>query len=178
LPPLTPKPGEIAFGEAYLSWDERGIAFATIGQDYFDIDLFARPREFPLAESYRLEFGIDSGAGPRRFTLYFIPPAHRGKEYPIMQALLCRDEAATAADCVAPEGGQAVYFGSDQPRVVAEGRLPWAALGVAGPPADGKLRIEVVGTAWHRARWMSLSGRAPAEAMAHPESWRDVTLGK
>jgi hypothetical protein len=79
---------------------------------------------------------------------------------------------------VRPKGGTAVYFGSEQPRVVAEGRLPWAALGVSGPPANGKLRIEVAGTAWHRARWMSLSGRAPDEAMADTRSWRDAVLGR
>jgi hypothetical protein len=178
LPPLKPKPGEIAFGEAYLSWDSSGLAFATIGQDYYDIDLFARPATFPLGESYSLSLGIDAGAGPRRFTLYFIPPEQRGKEYPIMAAMLCEGAPATKDECVSPRGAEAVYFGSDQPRVVAEGRLPWAALGVAGPPADGKLKLEVAGTAWHRARWMSLTGAAPAEAMAHPEHWRDATLGK
>ena len=178
LPPLAPKPGEVAFGEAYVSWDEAGIAFATIGQDYFDIDLFARPKQFPLDESYRLQIGIDAGAGPRRFTLYFIPPASRGKEYPIMQAVLCRDTAPTPEACVKPDGATTVYFGSDQPRIVAEGRLPWSALGLAGPPPGGKLRLEVTGTAWHRARWMSLSGRPPEEAMAHPEGWRDVHLVK
>jgi hypothetical protein len=178
LPPLSPRPGEVAFGEAYLSWDDAGIAFATIGQDYFDIDLFARPKQFPLDESYRLQIGIDAGAGPHRFTLYFIPPESRSKGYPIMQAVLCRDTAATPEACAKPEGATAVYFGSDQPRIVAEGRLPWSALGVSGPPASGKLRLEVTGTAWHRARWMSLSGRAPDEAMAHAAGWRDVTLGK
>ena len=178
LPPLTAQPGEIAFGEAYLAWDETGLAFATIGQDYYDIDLFARPASFPLGEAYSLAFGIDAGAGPRRFTLFFTPPEQRGKDYPIMKALLCNDAPSEIDSCVAPHGAKAVYFGSDQPRIVAEGRLPWRALGVDAAPADGRLKIEIAGTAWHRARWMSLSGAAPKDGMAHPERWRDVTLGK
>src|SRR5205823_1969416 len=33
LPPLKPSPGAVDFGEIYLSWSERGLALATIGQD-------------------------------------------------------------------------------------------------------------------------------------------------
>ena len=39
MPRLTPSPGAVEFGEVYLSWSERGLALATVGQDYFDIDL-------------------------------------------------------------------------------------------------------------------------------------------
>jgi hypothetical protein len=178
LPPLAPQPGEIAFGEGYLAWDEQALHFATIGQDYYDIDLLARDGPFPLSESYRIALGIDAGAGPRRFTLFFIPPDGRGKNYPIMRPLLCHDAPEDIASCAAPEGAQAVYFGADQPRIVAEARLPWAALGVAGPPPSGRIKLEVAGTAWHRARWMSLSGLAPEQAMARPEIWRDIPLAK
>jgi hypothetical protein len=178
LPPLTPKPGEIAFGEAYLAWDDDGISFATIGQDYYDIDLFARPATFPLEEAYRFAIGIDAGAGPRRFTLAFTPPEQRGKDYPIMKALLCEGSPQEEANCATPSGGKAVYFGSDQPRIVAEARLPWSALGISAPPANGKIRVEIAGTAWHRARWMSLTGAAPAEAMGNTANWREVTLAR
>ena len=73
LPRLSASPGDVEFGEAYLSWSERGLALATIGQDYFDIPLFAYDGAFPLTDGYRLEFGVDLGAGPRRFTLFFVP---------------------------------------------------------------------------------------------------------
>jgi hypothetical protein len=178
LPPLTPQPGEIAFGEAYLAWDERGLSFATIGQDYYDVDLFARPASFPLGESYRFALGLDAGAGPRRFTLFFTPPEQRGKDYPIMKALLCEGAPAEVEACRAPDGAVAEYFGSDQPRIVAEAFLPWQALGVSAPPASGRLKLEIAATAWHRARWMSLSGAAPNEAMATPHNWREVTLSR
>ncbi|HEX9835724.1 MAG TPA: hypothetical protein VGB90_02660 [Alphaproteobacteria bacterium] len=176
LPPLAPAPGEVAFGEAYLAWDEAGLSFATIGQDYYDIDFLASEGPFPLSEGYRIALGVDAGAGPHRVTLFFIPPARRGKDYPIMTPLLCVDAPSDIAACRAPEGGKAVYFGSDQPRIVAEARLPWAALGLAGPPPSGRLAVEVTGTAWHRARWMSLSGLPPAEALASPARWRVVAL--
>ncbi len=48
LPPLRPSPGAVAFGEIYLAWNERGLALATIGQDYFDIDLLDYRDAFPF----------------------------------------------------------------------------------------------------------------------------------
>src|SRR5262249_53042939 len=82
LPRLTASPGAVEFGEAYLSWSERGLALGTIGQDYFDIDLFAYEGGFPLVDAYRVELGVDTGAGPRRFTLFFIPPRTKLHDYP------------------------------------------------------------------------------------------------
>src|SRR5205823_9369218 len=133
LPPLTPSPGAVDFGEAYLSWSDKGLALATIGQDYFDIDLLAYDGEFPLDDSYRLELGVDAGGGPRRFTLFFIPPRTKLHDHPPMAVLLCAGaaEAAITAGCAPVAGGEAVYFGADQPRITAELLLPWATLGVA-----------------------------------------------
>jgi hypothetical protein len=37
--------------------------------------------------------------------------------------------------------------------------------------------VEIAATAWHRSRWMSLSGRPPDEGMAHPEQWTTARLG-
>ena len=51
--------------------------------------LLAYDGEFPLGEAYRLAIGIDAGAGPRRFTLYFVPPRTKVKDHPPMAALLC-----------------------------------------------------------------------------------------
>ncbi len=176
LPPLIPPAGEVAFGEAYLAWNEAGLSLATIGQDYYDLDLLAYDGAFPLGEAYRLALGIDGGAGPRRFTLYFVPPRTKLRDHPPMKAVLCAGEAATEADCAAVPGARAVYFGADQPRITAEAFLPWSALGLARPPASRKLRLEVAATAWHRSRWMSLTGAPPAEALANPERWRTARL--
>ena len=51
-----------------------------------------------------------------------------------MRAELFRIEEST---CVPVGGGDVRYFGSDQPRITFEAKIPWSALGVSGPPAEG-----------------------------------------
>jgi hypothetical protein len=179
LPRLTASPGAVEFGEAYLSWSERGLALATIGQDYFDIDLLAYDGAFPLVDAYRVEFGVDVGAGPRRFTLFFIPPRTKLRDHPPMSAMLCAGEAQTVIKegCAEIGGAEAVYFGADQPRITAEVVIPWSALGIAAPAPGTQLHADVAITSWHRERWMSLSGRAPDAAMNDPEAWPAMRLG-
>ena len=179
LPPLKPSPGAVDFGEVYLSWSENGLAVATVGQDYFDLDLLAYGESFPLGESYRLELGVDAGAGPRRFTLFFIPGRGDRPDHQSMTTRLCRGAAAAALrdGCTAPAGVEAVYFGADQPRVTAEMLIPWAALGVAPPGPGADLSVEAAMTSWHRERWMSSSGRPPEAALADPAGWLHLKLG-
>jgi len=179
LPPLVPSPGAVDFGEVYLSWSDKGLALATVGQDYFDIDLLGYDGAFPLGEAYRIEFGVDAGRGPRRATLFFIPPRTKVKDHPPMAALLCAGTAAQAitSGCTPVPGAEAVYFGADQPRITAELLIPWSALGVNPPAPGAALRAEVALTSWHRERWMSLSGRAPDAALADPSGWRPMHLG-
>jgi hypothetical protein len=179
LPPLSPSPGAVPFGEVYLSWSNRGLALATIGQDYFDIDLLAYAGRFPLTDAYRVELGVDLGNGPRRFTLFFIPPRTKRHDYPEMRAELCEGGAVVAirAGCTPVAGADAVYFGADQPRITAEMKIPWGALGVSAPAAGQSLRAEVAVTSWDGDRWMTLSGLAPATAMDQPAGWRAMRLG-
>ncbi len=179
LPALKPSPGEVAFGEAYLSWSERGLALATIGQDYYDLDLLAYDGAFPLGEAYHLELDVDAGAGSRRFTLYFIPPRTKVKDHPPMMVKLCAGAPAEHAEnrCAEVPGAEALYFGADQPRIAAEAILPWAALGRVGPPLDGRVRVEVSAVAWFHSRWMSLSGLSPAQGSAMPGRWAEMRLG-
>jgi hypothetical protein len=94
-----------------------------------------------------------------------------------MSALLCVGEAAYPSACAPVEGAEAVYFGADQPRITAEAFVPWSALGIDRPPQGGRIRLAISATAWHRSRWMSLSGLPPAEDFAHPEHWAVVRLG-
>jgi hypothetical protein len=182
LPALVAAPGEVPFGEAYLAWNRDGLALATIGQDYYDLDLLAYDGAFPLAEAYRVELGVDAGGGTRHFTLYFIPPRTKVKDHPPMTALLCAGIAAVPADpapqCRPVAGALTSYFGADQPRVTSESQLPWSALGLDGPPAGGQMRIEVSATAWHRSRWMSLSGMPPEQGWARPKRWTAARLGR
>ncbi|HMD66025.1 MAG TPA: hypothetical protein VKG22_05180 [Stellaceae bacterium] len=179
LPRLTASPGAVEFGEAYLTWSERGLALATIGQDYFEPDLLAYDGAFPLADAYRVELGVDFGAGPRRFTLFFIPPRTKLHDHPPMRAQLCAGAAQIAITwgCTEVSGAEAAYFGADQPRITAEMVIPWSALGITAPPPGTQLRAEVAITSWDRERWMSLSARAPDAAMDHPEVWPAMRLG-
>ncbi|MBV9150778.1 MAG: hypothetical protein JO204_03265 [Alphaproteobacteria bacterium] len=179
LPPMKPSPGAVDFGEVYLSWSERGLALGTIGQDYFDISLFPYSGGFPLGDAYRLELGVDFGAGPRRFTLFFIPPRTKLHDYPEMQARLCAGSAqqAIASGCTPVKNAETVYFGADQPRITAEMLLPWSALGISLPQPGAKLRAEVTMTSWHGERWMSLSGAAPDQAMTDAARWMPMRLG-
>jgi hypothetical protein len=178
LPALKPSSGAVAFGEAYLTWSKQGLALATIGQDYDDLSLLDYSTRYPLTEAYRIELDVDAGAGPKRFTLYFIPPKGSTKDYPPMAPKLCAGTVSELqnSDCPAIDGAQALYFGADQPRIVAEVMLPWAALGIEGPPKDNRLSVEISATSWDNARWMSLSGLAPREGSANPKRWLTVSL--
>jgi len=178
LPPLKPAPGAVAFGEAYLTWSKEGLALATIGQDYDDLGLLDYDASYPLSEAYRLELDVDAGAGPKRFTLYFIPPKGSTKDYPPMAPKLCAGTVAELQnnDCPAVDGAQTLYFGADQPRIVAEAMLPWNALGIDGPPKANKLAIEVSATSWDNGRWMSLSGLPPEKGSSETKRWLTVPL--
>jgi hypothetical protein len=175
VPRLVAPAPEVVFGDFYLAWNATGLHLAMIGMDYYDPDLLAYEDEFPLEEAFRVDLGVDAGAGPRRFALYIIPPRvfpERGT--PMMQARLCH---TGAAPCQPVPGAVTTYFGSDQPRITVEVSLPWQALGVAGPPPR-ELRAELAATAWHRSRWMSWSGLPPGVAMQEPARWHSVGLGR
>jgi hypothetical protein len=178
LPPLETSTGDVPFGEVYLAWDNRGIEFATIGQDYYDLGVLAYKGRFPLSEAYRVTVDLDAGAGPRRFTLYFIPPKGKARNYPPMKPLLCvgSPEEHRGSTCPPVAGGIAHYFGADQPRIVADALIPWSALGVAGPPESHRIRLDVTARSWFRARWMSLSGQTPEATVADPKFWLTATL--
>ncbi|HUK57764.1 MAG TPA: hypothetical protein VLV50_00935 [Stellaceae bacterium] len=177
LPPLKATDGGVAFGEAYLAWTRDGLALAHIGQDYYDRDLLAYDGTFPLAEAYRIELGIDAGAGPARFTIYVVPPPREMTKGP-MRIAICAGAASLehATSCAAVPGASAGYYGADQPRVVFDALLPWRALGLDGPPAAGRIRVGLAASSWFRGRTMSLSGKAPAAELREPARWLDVAL--
>ena len=172
LPPLKTAPGEVAFGEVYLSWSRAGLALAHIGQDYYDPDLLAYDGPYPGRQAYQVDFGVDTGAGAKRFTLYLMPPPRGAPEH-TMHAVLC--QGIDEATCRPVEGGSTLYYGADQPRVVEAALVPWSAMG--GKPASGKLKFEVAVRSWYRARWMSLSGKEPAAALADATKWATLPLG-
>ncbi len=159
-----------------MAWNHAGLYLATISMDYYDPELLAYGDTFPLEEAFRLEWGVDAGAGPQRFALHVIPPKVFPKDgTPAMRLQLCRTDSAA---CASVPAAVATYFGGDIPRIVAEVFLPWSALGVPGPPPDRQLRLELATTGWYRARWMSWSGLPPEVALRDPAQWRIVSLGK
>ncbi len=172
LPPFWAPPPEIPFGEAYVSWDRKGLNMAFIGMDYYDPELLAFDGDFPLGEAFRVDWGVDLGRGARRFSIYLIPPKE-GDVNASKEIKICRD---VQEPCRPVPEAIARYFGADQPRIVVEISIPWTSLGSEGPPAGGELRMEVAATAFHRSRWMSLSGLAPAEALSNPSGWRRIRL--
>jgi hypothetical protein len=173
-PLVAPKP-EIPFGDLYMAWSSSGLHLAIIAMDYYDPDLLAYDGEFPLQEAFRVDWGVDAGAGPRRFALYLIPPREfPEKGAPMMRARLCRTDETP---CQSVPAAVTTYFGSDQPRITVEVSLPWQAIGVTEPPSQRQVRVEFAATAWHRSRWMSWSGLAPVVAMQDATRWRTVPLG-
>ena len=173
-PLVAPEP-EIPFGDLYMAWSPNGLHLAMIAMDYYDPDLLAYDGDFPLEEAFRVDWGVDAGAGPHRLALYVIPPrVFPESGAPMMRAWLCR---ADDVPCRSVPAAVTTYFGSDQPRITLEVSLPWQALGVPEPPSQRQLRVELAATAWHRSRWMSWSGRPPAAAMQDPTRWHVVGLG-
>ena len=73
-------------------------------------------------------------------------------------------------------GAQALYFGADQPRIVAEAMLPWNALGIDKPPKTNMLSVEVSATSWDNGRWMSLSGLPPEKGSSEIKRWLTMPL--
>jgi hypothetical protein len=171
---VAPTP-EVPFGDLFLAWSAKGLHLATISQDYYDKDLLAYGDVFPLEEAFRIDLGVDAGAGPCRFAFFVIPPKQfPRKNAPQFRIEVCRMDRAA---CVSLPSAIATYFGSDQPRITAQMTLPWAAFGTSGPPRDRRLRLQVAATAFHRSRWMSLSGAAPEKAMQDFATWETATLG-
>jgi hypothetical protein len=166
-------PPDIPFGDVLLAWDADALSLALVAMDYHAPDLLPAGEELPRPECFHVDLGVDAGRGAERLVLSFVPPrVHaKGQDY-AMRAELCRMDGRR---CASIPGAQVTYFGADQPRIRAEVRIPWDALGVDGTPPRA-LRMEVAVTGFHRARWMSWSGRPPALAMRDPARWRRIPL--
>jgi hypothetical protein len=173
--PLRTKSSEAVFGDLYMAWSSRGLSVATISMDYYDPELLAYDGEFPRSDAFRIDLGVDGGAGAQRFVLFVIPNRSTPGETTLpFRIEFCRVSATT---CKSVPGSQANYFGvaMDQPRVILEAMLPWSALGVDGPPRLG-LRMAAAITGFYRGRWMSSTGVEPDRLLVDPRSWPVVKL--
>lgn len=170
---------EVVFGDFFLAWSEAGLHVATISMEHFDGSLLAYKGDFPRSEAFRIDFGVDAGAGARRFAFFVVPPMtplpdrgrpRKGKE---MRVEVCRIDHET---CTPVPSATALYQISDRPRITAQITLPWQVLGVSGGRAGSHLRVQLAATAFYRSRWMSLGGAPPAQAMEDLKSWRPAVL--
>jgi hypothetical protein len=170
---LAPSP-EVVFGDLFLAWSPQGLHLATISMDHYDAHLLAYDGAFPRTEAFRIDLGVDAGAGARRFAFFVIPPkVFRRKTGVTMRIEVCRMNHET---CDAVPSATAVYQVSDRPRITAQVTLPWNALGISGPPADRHLQVQLAATTFYRSRWMSLDGAPPAKAMETLATWRSAML--
>lgn len=175
VPGMVATPGEVPFADFLLAWDPQHFHLGLVAMEYYDPLLLPDHEEFPRGEAFRVDLGIDAGAGPVQFAAFVIPPREvREHEAPKMHVALCRVEGSA---CEPVSEAVATYIGSDQPRIIVELSIPWSALGTPHAPRDRRVRVDLATTAWHRSRWISWSGAPPEEAMVHPENWRSVALG-
>jgi hypothetical protein len=175
ITPLIASEPEIVFGDLYVAWDASGLHLAVIAMDYYDPDLLAYEGEFPREDAFRIDWGVDAGAGPQHFRLYIVPPKLSTDQInTTMGSVLCRVDHG---QCLQVAGAVTTYFGSEQPRITAEVSIPWHAFGISAPPAPREVRMMLAATAWHRSRWMSWNGLLPEAAMQDPTQWSVVTLG-
>lgn len=173
-PGTTASAGEVPFGDFYAAWTEQGLALAVIAMDYYDPELVEQVDAVPPEETFRVDWGVDAGGGVRRFTLYMVPPSTLPQRGAAAFAIrFCRQDGAV---CETVPGAVATYFGADQPRITVEVTVPWAALGLRGPPSSDVIRLYLGATAYHRSRWMAWGGGDPAVAFADPQQWGLVQL--
>jgi len=169
----APKP-EVTFGDYFLAWDAHGLSLATDSMDYYDAHLIRYSTTFPASEAFRIDFGVDAGAGPRRFAFLLIPPKGFYRKGGLqMRIEVCRIEQGK---CMPVPAARAIYQVSDRPRITAQISLPWRALGVPGPPPSRHLRVALAATGFFRSRWMSLGGAPPERTMLDTARWKDATM--
>jgi hypothetical protein len=162
--PMWAANDEVPFGDVHIAWSADGLFLAMIAMDHYDRELLgASPA--PQGQEFRIDWEVDAGWGPRRFSIRVYPePAPGIKDGYRLQAVLW-DERRSGCEPPPPESFASHLRSVDgAPRVVIETRLAWSALGADGaqPPSDG-LRMRVGVTAFHGARWFSSDGRRPAE---------------
>ncbi len=176
VPGLVAQQADVVFGDLYLAWNREGLYLATISMDYYDPLLLAYGDAFPLEEAFRIEWGVDAGAGPHRFNLLFVPQRSLATDDdPLIRVQLCEVDDA---GCRPIPSAAVSHVGEGIPRLTAEAFIPWNAMGVVGPPPDGTLRLELAARSFYRSRWMSWSGLAPETGLHQPARWRVVKLGR
>jgi hypothetical protein len=160
---------DVVFGDLFLAWSPQGLHVATISMDHYDPHLLAYTGEFPRSESFRIDLGVDAGVGARRFAFFVIPPKESAPKGDVRTRVeVCRMSHGHCDAVISSIPGRMLYRWAVT--------LPWQALGISGPPADKRLRVQLAATAFYRSHWMSLGGIQPAKAMEDLTTWKPATL--
>jgi hypothetical protein len=164
----APSP-EVVFGDLFLAWSPQGLHVGTISMDHYDPHLLAYDTDFPRSEAFRIDFGVDAGAGARRFAFFVIPPKELSSKGGVrMRVEVCRMSHGNCDAVISTIRGRFLFRWAVT--------LPWQALGISGPPADKRLRVQLAATAFYRSHWMSLGAIPPAKAMEDLTTWKPATL--
>lgn len=164
---------DAVFGDFFLAWSSQGLYLATISLDYYDRQLLAYADDFPLEDAFRIDLGLDAGAGVRKFAVFVVPSKVATSKNTMLVEVFRRN---SAGNCVKVTSAIATDIGSDRTKIKAQIILPWQALGIAGPPRNRRLRLQLGVTSSCRSRWMSLSGEPPLKAIDDQATWRTVRL--
>jgi hypothetical protein len=164
---------DTAFGDFFLAWSTQGLHLATVSMDYYDRHLLAYADEFPLEDAFRIDLGLDAGAGAHRFAIFVVPMKRVASKATMLVEVFRINGDHRRVNL---PSAIAIDIGSDRTKIKAQITLPWPALGIAGPPSKGKLRLQLGATASCRSRWMSLNGEPPQKAINNLASWRTVGL--
>lgn len=154
----APKP-YVPFGDIHLTWDEKGLYFFNIGQNYVDLALLDYQGEFPLSETYQIHITVDAGSGPHTFGVHLAPRPHSvwPGRFEIAPQLWRYENGAPVERIEA--AGLLKALDKPLPHIQVEGLLPAALLGVDAlkPGQEVALAIEV--TNFYRELTMVWHGR-------------------
>ncbi len=135
---LQASASDAVFGDFFLAWSTQGLHLSTVSMDYYDPALLGDAEPFALKDAFRIDLGVDAGAGPRKFTVFVFPTTTATRtRNPPMRVEVCEK---LRERCVAVAAAVATSLGGEPTKIKQEIFLPWSALGIAGPPPEGNLR--------------------------------------
>lgn len=75
----SPKP-YMPFGDVHVAWDEKGLSFMHLAENYADLSLLDYQGDYPLSETYQIHVELETKAGPRHFAVHLTPKPHEKYE--------------------------------------------------------------------------------------------------
>lgn len=176
------RPGlDVPFADVHLAWTASSLLIATMGQDFFDLDLYER--EVVAAEdalSLHLlvsPAAADGARDVRHVVIRFLPerlqqpPDFPPSEHHV-EVYVPRGEAVAsgAGTALREPPIRSRRLRAIAPRFDAMIEIPWSLLGLDAAAPGTTVEIEVAVQGFLRGRAFTLSGRPFARAIADPPS--------